>query len=119
MKTSSYKDLVVWQKSMNLVEQAYELTAKLPASEKYGLASQIQRAATSIPSNISEGYKRHNLKEYIHFCGIAAGSAAELETQFLIVGRVYPTINPEHVLGLLDEVQRMLHALIRELRTKL
>lgn len=119
MKTNSYKDLIVWQKSMDLVEEAYKLTAQLPASEKYGLASQVQRAATSIPSNIAEGYKRNNLKEYIQFCGIAAGSAAELETHCLVITRVYAKISPDTAINLLDEVQRMLHSLIKQLKTKL
>lgn len=81
----SFKDLTVWQKSVNLSVNIYELTAKLPNTEKFGLSSQLRRAAVAIPSNIAEGYRRNNRKEYIQFCGIALGSAAELETQLIII----------------------------------
>jgi len=80
MKINSYKDLIVWQKSMELCEVAYLVIGKLPKDENFALSSQIRRSVTSIPSNIAEGYGRNNRKEYIQFLGIASGSAAELET---------------------------------------
>ncbi len=71
-----YSDLQVWQKAMELVEKTYLLTSKLPEGERYGLASQMQRAAVSIPSNIAEGYSRASTKEYVKFLYVAKGSNA-------------------------------------------
>ena len=76
--------LKVWKKSRNFVKHIYELTSKLPDAEKFGLTSQMRRAAISIPSNIAEGVGRNNHKEFIHFLRISQGSIAELETQILI-----------------------------------
>ena len=84
MKIYSYKDLIVWKKSMELVKEIYYLTGKFPKDETYGLISQMQRAAVAIPSNIAEVYLRGHRKEYIQFLSIALRSAAELETQILI-----------------------------------
>ena len=81
---SSYRDLVVWQKAMTLVSSVYQLTRSFPDFERFGLTSQIQRAAVSIPSNIAEGQGRLATKEFRQFLGIARGSLKELETQLLI-----------------------------------
>lgn len=118
MKTSSYKDLLVWQKGIDLIEHIYEVTDQLPVHEKYGLISQLQRAAVSVPSNIAEGYKRNNLKEYIQFCGIAAGSLAEIETQLIIVNRIYPNIKLGNTLEETDVLQKMLYSFIRQLQAR-
>lgn len=117
MKTiQSFQDLTVWQKSITLVENIYELSAKLPASEKFGLTSQLQKTAVSIPSNIAEGYSRNNRREFSQFTGISRGSAAELETQLIIVKKVYGLdINPE--LELLTEIRKMLTSLSQKLRS--
>ena len=116
---NSYKDLLVWQKSMNLVELCYKVTGQLPKNEKYTISSQINRAAISIPSNIAEGYKRNGRAEYVQFCGIASGSAAELETQLIIVSRVYcRTDYVTESLNSVAEVQKMLYALIKRLQAK-
>jgi four helix bundle protein len=80
--------LEVYGRAMDLVEEAYRLTRKLPRSERFGLVSQIQRAATSIPMNIAEGYGRRHRGDYIHLLSIARGSAFELETQVAIVVRL-------------------------------
>jgi len=80
----NHKDLDVWKKSMDLVETIYRLTLKFPDAEKFGLTSQMRRAAVSIPSNIAEGSARKGDKELIHFLHIALGSLSELETQYLI-----------------------------------
>ncbi len=112
---AGFKDLVVWQKGIDLVEAVYESVAQLPDSESYGLASQMTRAATSIPSNIAEGYRRNNRAEYRHFCAIAVGSAAELETQLIITRRVYSQIDIEPAMMLDIEVQKMLTTLISKL----
>lgn len=112
----SFKELTVWQKSVDLTEEIYKLCILLPKSEVFGLASQMQRAAVSIPSNLAEGYRRNNRKEYVQFCGVALGSAAELETQLIITERVY---HLAQVTGLLErtvEVEKMLASLIAKLK---
>lgn len=78
---NSFKDLIVWQKSMDLVESIYRITEKLPSKEQFGLISQMRRAAVSIPSNIAEGYGRQSKGSYTQFLSISRGSLLELETQ--------------------------------------
>ena len=114
MKISSYKQLTVWQKSYELVKEVYKLTARLPKSETYGLASQIQRSAVSIPSNIAEGQQRRNIKEYVQFLGISQGSAAELDTQLMIMKDIYDIDTSEQLLTT-QEIQKMLYALSEKL----
>ncbi len=82
----NYKELKVWQKSYELCLKIYRITAKFPKEERYGLTSQIRRAAVSVPSNIAEGYGRKTTPEYIRFLYIAYGSNCELETQILLSG---------------------------------
>ena len=82
--SKSFRDLRVWQAAMDLVEQVYTLTQMFPKQEMYGLASQMQRAAVSIPSNIAEGHTRAYSKEYLHHLSIARASLAELQTQLEI-----------------------------------
>lgn len=118
MKTQSFKDLLVWQKSINLVKIIYDFTNLLPSSEKYGLASQLQRAAVSVPSNIAEGYKRNNLQEYIQFCSIAEGSLAELETQIIIADKIFPNVPTDEILVNIEEVQKMLFSLTLKLKQR-
>ena len=88
MPVNSFRDLRVWQAAMDLVEQVYHLTQSFPRHEIYGLASQMQRAAISIPSNIAEGHTREHLREYLHHLSIAQASLAELETQLEIAVRL-------------------------------
>src|SRR4051794_7239936 len=83
-KTQSYKDLIVWQKSIALAKLVYQLTSKFPNEEKFGLVSQMRRAAVSIPSNIAEGQARHTTGEFIQFISHAEGSTAELDTQLIV-----------------------------------
>lgn len=116
MKLKSYKDLEVWKRSITLVREIYVITKKLPKHEQYGLSSQGQRAAVSIPSNIAEGYARQGTGEYLRFLSIAYGSAAELETQLTIVSQEYGHIELERAYSLLDEVQRMLYVLMQNLK---
>ena len=115
---TSFKDLTVWQRSLELVKEVYQATERLPKSELYGLTSQIRRAAVSIPSNIAEGYKRKNLGEYVQFLSIADASAAELETQLIISKGLYPQIDFLKAETLLVEVQKMLYSIIRKLNAK-
>lgn len=85
-KVKSYKDLLVWQKGIKLAKNVYQLTQAFPDAERFGLVSQMRRAAISIPCNIAEGQARHTRKEFIQFLSHSEGSVAELETQ-LILGR--------------------------------
>lgn len=112
MKT--YKDLIVWQKGIELVISVYELTDRFPKSEQYGLSSQMQRAAVSIPSNIAEGRMRMSEKEFKRYLLIAYASGAELETQIEIAKRLpaYRDFNYLKVDTLLLEVMKMLNKLI-------
>ena len=81
---AGYRDLKVWQTAMRLAAEAYRLSAAFPKQEIYGLSSQIQRSAVSVPSNIAEGHGRNSNKEFNHFLGVAMGSLAELETQLIL-----------------------------------
>ena len=118
---TSYRDLVVWQKAMSLVSAIYQLASTFPGTERFGLTSQIQRAAVSIPSNIAEGQGRLATKEFRQFLGVARGSLKELETQLLIsidLGYISEE-QADMCFDLADEVGRMLNALIKALETKL
>ena len=88
MRLNSFRDLRVWQLSMELVEIIYRLTRNFPKHEIYGLTSQIQRAAVSVPSNIAEGHTREHTKEFLHHLSIAQASLAELDTQLEIAARL-------------------------------
>lgn len=118
MYINSYKELQVWQRSIELVREIYRTTGEFPKSELYGLVSQMRRAVISIPSNIAEGYKRRNLREYLQFLSIAEASAAELETQLIISKDLYPNIDFSKSGQLLDEVQKMLFVMIKKLNAK-
>ena len=83
-----YRDLVVWQRAMDLVTATYRLTAAFPRDEGYGLAQQLKRAAVSVPSNVAEGHGRDHLGDYLHHLSVANGSLMELETQLMIAGRL-------------------------------
>lgn len=118
MYVASYKELIVWQKSMLLAKHVYRLTEELPKIERYGLVSQMRRSAVSIPSNIAEGWKRKGLGEYLYFLSVADGSAAELETQILLVRDIYPRFDAASVSSGLEEVQKMLITMIKKLKEK-
>ena len=115
----SYKELIVWQKSMDLAVKIYALTAKYPASELYGLTSQTRRSAVSIPSNIAEGRLRGSRKDFHHFLLISYASAGELETQLLLAKRLSLGKEPAftEVDGLLLEVMKMLNKMLSSLRS--
>src|SRR5262245_15298525 len=112
----SYKQLIVWQKSLTLVEEVYFFTRHMPSEELYGLTSQMRRAVVSIPSNIAEGSRRKTAAEYLQFLRVADGSASELETQLIIARRLYPNIPPSSAEAILGEVQKMIGGLIGGLR---
>ena len=109
-----FKELKVWQKSMDTVTKVYELSSQLPSSEKFGLISQINRCAISIPSNIAEGNGRNSNGELKQFLGIALASSFELETQLLILNRLKmaDVQKIDSVLSDITEVQKMLSSFI-------
>ena len=113
----SYRDLIVWQKAVDLCVEAYRLSKKLPKEELYALSDQIRRAAVSVPSNIAEGHARHSRKDFAHFLMIAQGSIAELETQLYLAVRMamLAESDVDSLMPLSGEVSTMLMSL----RTKL
>ena len=113
----SYRELKVWQKGIQLVKMIYELTQSFPKSEMYGLASQMQRAAVSIPSNIAEGQGRQHTAESRQFLHVALGSAAELDTQLVVaVDLGYANVErAQPIFDLILEIRRMTYALIKKL----
>ena len=116
--SKSYKELIVWQKSMLLVKEIYMLTATFPEAEKFGLTSQMNRASVSIPSNIAEGWGRLSRKSYIQFLRIARGSLFELETQLLITKELNYIKDCEKQEELITEISKMLNSLIKKLEEK-
>lgn len=118
-KVLSFQDLIVWQKSVDLVVQIFRTTLLFPKTQVYVLVSQIQRCANSIPSNIAEGYQRNSRKEYIQFLYISHGSCAELRTQLIISQRLGFIKETEYnlIIGELIEVEKMLKSIIRKLST--
>ena len=89
MSVQSYRELIVWQKAIDLVVAIYRITQSFPREEAFGLTSQLRRAAVSIPSNIAEGQGRRSAKEFQRFLDIARGSLQEVETQLLIANRLH------------------------------
>jgi four helix bundle protein len=109
-----YRDLVAWQKAMALAEAVYRETATLPLEERYGLTSQMRRAAVSIPSNIAEGQgRRSSDDEFVRFLAIALGSVCELETQLELAERLHMLTNESasRVRPLVEEVGRVIGGL--------
>ena len=114
-----YRSAVIWEKAMALAEQACRLAGTLPAVERFGLRSQLSRAAISVPSNIAEGWSRESRREKAQFLAIAQDSLSELHTQLLLAERL-GWLDPEplaQTYGLIDEVSRMLTTLRRRLRS--
>ena len=113
----SYKDLLIWQKGMALAKLVYRLTVRFPREEKFGLTSQIRRAAVSVPSNIAEGQARQSTKEFLQFLSHAEGSLAELETQTLLVVELGFVCREDaaEILDKIDELQKMIVGLRRKL----
>ncbi len=116
----SYRDLMVWQKAMELTLEIYRFSSSFPRTVIYGLTSQLRRAGVSVPSNIAEGYGRGSRKEYVQFLCISQGSLKELETQLILAQRLNygSKMASDSILELSDEVGRMLGSLIRSLKEK-
>ena len=116
-KVGGFKDLLVWRRGIQLVKEIYKLTESFPAGEKFGLVSQMRRAAVSIPSNIAEGQARRTTGEFIQFVSQAEGSLAELDTQLVLaeeLGHAKLT-QVTSATDLVSELKRMLNALRRAL----
>jgi len=114
----SYRDLLAWQKAMDLVEGVYRATIAWPKDELYGLTNQVRRAVVSVPANVAEGQGRASLKEFLHHLSIADGSLHEVETHLLISHRLH-YIDRETSESLLDQIAqvgRLLHGLMRSLQ---
>jgi len=116
----SYRELIVWQRAMDIAESCYHLTRGYPREEAYGMTAQIRRAASAIPANIAEGYGRGHRSEYIQFLRIAQGSLKELETHLILGNRVGFSSNEDtdRLLSACTEVGKMLTSLIRSLLPK-
>ncbi len=116
----SYRDLQVWKAAMDLTEAVYEATAHWPSDERFGLISQVRRAAVSVPSNIAEGAARRSTGEFVQFLGMARGSLAEVETQLILARRFgyTPESDTRALLSGADEISRMLVALIASLKRR-
>ena len=113
----NFKELNVWKKGVEIVKMTYQLSIFLPGNEKFGLISQMTRAAVSIPVNIAEGSSRASEKDYVRFLQIALGSAFELQTYFIIILEMN-WVKPEEILNaqkLLEEEIKMLQAFIRKI----
>ena len=123
MRLNSFRDLRVWQSSRELVEIIYRLTQNFPKDEIYGLSSQIQRAAVSVPSNIAEGHTREHTKEFLHHLSMAQASLAELETQLEIAVRLKYFARDEFdrilvlVVALGKQLYSLRNALLKRLKT--
>jgi four helix bundle protein len=117
IKTSGYKDLLVWRKGIALVKEVYRITGAFPVDERFGLVSQMRRAAVSVPSNLAEGQARHTTGEFVQAVSHAEGSTAELETQLIIA--IEPGYCAQskatHAFAMIEELHKMLNALRRKL----
>ena len=113
----SYRDLIAWQKSMELVVEVYGCTQNFPKSEIYGLVSQLHRAAVSVPSNIAEGHARRSTGEFKQFLGHALGSLMEMETQIMIGERLgyLDSARVKNLMGRTTEVGKIMNGLLRSL----
>ena len=120
MKVKCYRELTVWQKSMQITKDVYALVKKLPKEETFALSDQIRRSAVSIPSNIAEGQERDSSTEFVRFLNIAQGSRAELETQLLIGKEIgyFVENDIECIMNSLTELGKMINALINSIKQK-
>jgi len=121
LKIESYRDLIVWKKSIVLIKQIYFITQTFPANEKFGLVSQMRRACVSIPSNIAEGHARRTTADYVRFISMSEGSLAELDTQLIVsIELSFCTKDQtKEIFLLMSEIRKMLNALRRTLLAKI
>ncbi len=118
--SQSFRDLVVWKRSMDLVERIYMLSRRFPADERFGLTSQLRRATVSVPSNIGEGARRKKTKAFLNHLDIALGSQAEVEVQVEIARRLGYVSEPDYkkTQAEIEEIGRMLNGLFASLDTE-
>ena len=119
MTIHTFRDLIAWQKAMQLTKNVYLLLKDFPSSEQYGLITQIQRAVVSIPSNIAEGAGRATQKELVHFLSFSLGSAYELETELLLAGELnyISAGQSEKINAEVVEVQKLVYSLMKKYNT--
>lgn len=116
----SYKDLLIWQKGIEIVADLYQLVESFPKEELYALTSQLKRAAVSVPSNIAEGYGRNSTQSYIHFVSISRGSLFELETQLLVAQKLKFIKNEtlfSNIMNQITEETKMINSFITKLES--
>ena len=114
-KITSFRDLIVWQKGLEIAKEVYKVTNSLPKEEMFGLTSQIRRAAVSISSNIAEGRGRSTKKDFISFLYIAQGSLFEVETQLILARELYK-IDLKNLPKMIEDEQKMLSGIIKKLK---
>jgi len=116
----NYMDLIAWQKAMNLAESVYRVSKTFPRDERYGLTSQMRRAAISVPSNIAEGEGRRTTGQFLHMLAFSYGSLRELETQIMLAGRLQLVSEDDRreVIAECAEVGRLLNGLMKSLRRR-
>ena len=119
-KVGGYRDLLVWQKGISLVKLVYQVSQTFPSDERFGLTSQVRRAAVSVPSNIAEGQARFTTREFIHFISNAEGSTAEVDTQLVIAVELEfcKAAEAKSAFEAIVELRKMLNALRRTLQEK-
>ena len=119
-KAASYKDLLVWQKGIELVKAVYKITQCFPSDERFGIISQMRRAAVSVPSNLAEGQARKSTAEFVQFISHSEGSLAELDTQLIIAVELEycPKNEANQAFAQITELRRMLNSLRRRLISK-
>ncbi len=117
-KALRFEDLEVWQKAHQFVLHVYRVTKDFPAEERYGLVSQMRRAAISIPANIAEGFKKRSLKEKIHFYNIAQSSLAEIHYYVILSKDLTYLIDNQELLERVEEIGKMLHRLILSIQER-
>jgi len=119
-RAKNYRDLVAWQRAMDLVEAVYSLAKRFPQEEIYGLTSQVRRAVVSVPSNIAEGEGRNSPNDFARFLAIALGSLREVETQLFIAVRLKYLTNDEinEAINLCEETGRIINGLKRNLQQR-
>jgi four helix bundle protein len=117
MAVKSYRELIAWQRAMDMAETVYKVSAACPKEELFGLVSQMRRSAVSVPSNIAEGQGRKSTKEFMHHLSIAHGSVCEMETQVLLAGRIgfLSKAQVDQVLANAAEVGRLVNGLYNSL----
>ena len=116
----SYKDLLIWQKGIDIVINLYQLVEDFPKQETYALSSQLKRASVSIPSNIAEGYGRNSTQSYIHFVSISRGSLFELETQLIIAQKLKFVKNESLLSELMNQIteeSKMINSFLSKLES--